>query len=162
LRVLGIDPGSQKIGLAVVEGDARTVRPVAFATRRLPAGAIGGRLQALYREVGEWIERWQPEAAAMEEVFVARNPRSALMLGQARGAALLALADGGLHPHGFAAASIKLAVAGHGRAGKPEMRRAVRMQLHLDRDPPEDAADALAVALTLVVTAWTARLEVGA
>lgn len=158
MRVLGIDPGSQKIGLAIVEGDARTVRPVAFATRRLPAGEIGVRLQALYREVGEWIERWRPEAAALEDVFIARNPRSALILGQARGAALLALADGGLQPQAFAAASIKLAVAGHGRAGKPEMRRAVRLQLALDRDPPEDAADALAVALTLVATAWTARL----
>lgn len=160
MRVLGIDPGSQKMGLAVLEGDASRVRPLAFATKRFPPGSVGCRLRLLYDEVKTWIERWQPDRAAIEQVFVSRNPGSALTLGQARGVALLALAEAGIEPVGFAASSIKQAVAGHGRAGKPEIRRAVRMQLGLDRDPPEDAADALAIAMTSIVTAWTASIGV--
>lgn len=162
MRVIGVDPGSRKIGLAILEGDARRMRPVAFTTARCPEGPLPERLRFIYDEVRDWVVRFDPVAAAVEDVFVARNARSALILGQARGAALLALAHAGLEPCGYATASIKQAVAGHGRAAKPEMRRAVRLQLGLDKDPSEDAADAVAVAMAHLVLAWQRALEVPA
>lgn len=151
-RVLGIDPGSRRLGLAVVEGDPRRQRAVAFATVAVGTGEIGARLRAIHTNVVEWIERYAPTAAAVEDVFVHRGVRSALMLGQARGVALLALAQYGLVPVSIAPARVKAAVGGHGRARKEEMRQMVRLQLNLDRLPSADAADALAVALTALVT----------
>lgn len=148
MRVLGLDPGSHKLGLAVLDGDGRTCRVVAYATERVPKGAIGSRLSHIFDVVEAWVREHGPQAAAVEEVFVKDNVRTALILGQARGAALLALARAGLEPHGYAPAQVKLGVAGHGRAGKAEMRQMVRLQLGLKTTPPEDAADALAVAMT--------------
>ena len=153
MRVLGIDPGSRKVGLGVVEGQVRKLQPIAYATVRFKRDTGVGRLQELHEAVGLWIQKYTPDAVCVEEVFVRNNVRSALILGQARGVALLSAGLSGHEPIGFAPARIKKAVAGHGRAAKPEMRRMVRMQLGLDHDPHEDAADALAVAMTHILEA---------
>lgn len=155
MRILGIDPGSRKLGLAVVQGEAGRLEPVAFATVRLKEASMGDRLLRLFDEVCGWVEGYEPDEAALEEVFVSRNARSALVLGQARGAALLALARRGVAVTGYPPARIKKAVGSHGRARKEEMRRMVRLQLGLASDPSEDAADALAVAVTRLVMSWS-------
>ena len=139
----------------MVDGRGGQLEPVAFATRRLNASSMAGRLEALFEEVSQWVETYGPDGAAMEEVFVARNARTALVLGQARGVALLALARAGLDVTGYPPARIKKAVGSHGRARKEEMRRMVRLQLRLTEDPSEDAADALAIAMTHLVMSWS-------
>lgn len=151
MRVLGIDPGSRKMGIAVVEGEARRLRPVAYASIRFGQATMVQRLQTLHAKVGEWLATYKPDAVAVEEIFVRNNVKSALVLGQARGAVLLAIGAAGLEPSGYAPATIKRAVAGHGHAGKPEMRAMVKLQLGLAKSPPEDAADALAVAMTHIL-----------
>ena len=148
-RVIGVDPGSRKVGVAVVEGDSRTLRPVAYDIIRLPVKEnMVVRLRVLFDSIIAWVKRYQPAAAAIEDVFVRNNARSALVLGQARGVALLALGEDGVQPFSYAPATIKKAVGGHGRAGKDEIRAMVRLQLGLRQQHGEDAADALAVAMT--------------
>ena len=96
------------------------MRPIAFTTVRLKAGPLVQRLVAIHHKIDEWIETYQPQAAAIEEIFVRNNnAKSALVLGQARGAALLAMGQHDLDPMGYAPATIKKAVAGHGRADVP-------------------------------------------
>lgn len=151
MRVLGIDPGSRKIGLAVVEGDTRRLAAVAYTSVRFGEETLLQRLLALHQKVGDWLNQYQPHAVVVEDIFVRNNARSALVLGQARGAALLAVAAAGLDAVSYAPATVKRAVAGHGAAAKPEMRAMVRMQLGLSKLPPEDAADALAVAMTHLI-----------
>jgi crossover junction endodeoxyribonuclease RuvC len=162
VRVLGIDPGSRKIGLAVVEAIPRGVRAVAFATVRLREAELAARLMEIHGAVRFWIERYQPAVGAVEEVFVRKNARSALILGQARGAALVAASGAGLRIEGYAPAAVKSVVGGHGRALKDDMRTMVQKQLGLAHRPSEDAADALAVAMTHILSRqWQARAMVG-
>ncbi len=136
------------MGLAVVEGDVRKLVTVAFATVRPKSSDLPARLAQLHDEVSRWLDKYKPDAAAVEEVFVRKNARSALLLGQARGAILVPVGRRSVPVFGYPPATIKKSVAGHGRAGKTEIRRMVRFQLGLDRDPAEDSADALAVAVT--------------
>jgi crossover junction endodeoxyribonuclease RuvC len=147
-RILGIDPGSQVTGFGVVERvDGRLVH-VAHGTLRHPGEAtIARRLDRLYRALCEVIEAHRPEEASVEQVFVARSARSALVLGQARGVALAALGAAGLVVHEYAPTRIKQSVAGSGRAAKTQIQRVVRRQLGLASTPAADAADALAAAI---------------
>ncbi len=116
------------------------LRPLGGAT--LPA-----RLAALAADLAELVERYRPDVASVEEVFVAASPRAALVLGQARGAALSVLGAAAVPMVEYAPARIKLTVSGHGRAAKPQMQRMVRRLLALEHAPPADAADALAAAI---------------
>lgn len=148
MRILGIDPGSHATGYGVVERRDGRLRHVAHGTLRPPRGApLAARLDYLYRAVGDVLREHEPEVAAVEQVFVALSPRSALVLGQARGAVLSALGAAGLGLSEYSAAQVKQAVAGSGRAGKREVQRMVRRLLELERAPGCDAADALAVAI---------------
>lgn len=114
------------------------------------------RLDAIYTAVREVIEAHRPEVASIEQVFVARSARSALVLGQARGVALAALGAQGLSVHEYAATRIKQQVTGNGRAAKEQVQRVVRRVLELERTPAADAADALAIA---ICHAQAGRLE---
>jgi crossover junction endodeoxyribonuclease RuvC len=147
LRILGVDPGSRVTGYGLIEVAGSRQRCVAHDVIRLPEGPLEQRLLLVLTRLRELIAEHRPDEVAMEEVFVRRNVASALVLGQARGAALCAVAEAGLPLHEYAPASIKLAVAGSGRAEKAQIQRMVRVLLNLPAAPAEDAADALACAL---------------
>ncbi len=146
-RILGIDPGSRITGYGIVDGD-QPPRLVAEGTLRLPRGAaLAVRLGRIYAGVSELIAAHAPDEVALEQVFVHRNPDTALKLGQARGAALTACVNAGLEVAEYAPAQIKQAVVGGGRADKRQVGYMVRALLRLTATPAEDAADALAAAL---------------
>lgn len=147
LRILGVDPGSRITGYGVIEVQGSRSRCVAQGVIKLPEKPLEQRLLMLLTRLRELIGEYRPHEVAMEQVFVRRNVASALVLGQARGAALCAVAEGELPLHEYAPASIKLAVAGSGRAEKSQIQRMVKVLLNLPAVPAEDAADALACAL---------------
>jgi crossover junction endodeoxyribonuclease RuvC len=148
MRILGIDPGSSITGYGVVDRVGGELLHVASGTVRPPREAsLPARLHFVYTVLAEVIRRHGPDVAVVEQVFVATSPRSALVLGQARGVALAALAAGEVAVSEYAAASIKQAVTGSGRAPKSQVQRMVRRLLALDSTPASDAADALAAAI---------------
>jgi crossover junction endodeoxyribonuclease RuvC len=148
MRILGIDPGSTVTGYGVVERAGGRLRHVAHGTLAVPRGApLPARLAALHRALSQVIADHGPDGAVVEQVFVAASPRSALVLGEARGVALAAAAAAGLPVFEYGARAIKLAVAGSGAAGKPEVQRMVCALLALGEAPAADAADALAAAI---------------
>jgi crossover junction endodeoxyribonuclease RuvC len=148
-RILGIDPGSRVLGWGVVDAEGSRVQHVAHGV--IAPGTkhpLPERLVEIFGGIEEAIDRWQPEAAAIEQVFTARGPKAALVLGQARGAALLALARAGLEIGEYSPAAIKLAVAGHGRASKEQLGSMVGRLLGVRLgEVAHDATDALAVAI---------------
>jgi crossover junction endodeoxyribonuclease RuvC len=163
MRVLGIDPGTAITGYGLVEEVGGDLKLVAFGVIRTPAGqSLPGRLQLIYRAVSNLAEEWEPEAAAVEELFFSRNVRTAMSVGQARGVALLALADAGLDVAEYTPLAIKQAVTGYGNADKVQVQEMVRLLLALAEVPrPDDAADALAVAICHLHSARLAALSEG-
>ena len=153
MRVLGIDPGSRRTGLGVVEDCGDGLRAVAWHCVRmdgaLPASA---RLGEIYRGVAEIIAEHRPQAVAIEQVFVAKNARSSLVLGQASGAAICAAVVAGFAVAEYSALQIKRAVVGGGRASKEQVQHMVRVLLGLRAPPGSDEADALACAICHVHT----------
>ena len=151
MRVMGIDPGLRACGWGVIDVDGGRQRFVACGTVRPEnrAGtALPDRLLDLHRGLAAVIEAHRPEAGAVEQTFVNRDGQGTLKLGQARGVAVLALAQAGLVVGEYANNAIKKAVVGVGRADKAQIGHMVRLQLPgADPDSP-DAADALAIALT--------------
>ena len=132
-----------------------------FGVIRTPANQpLPRRLQLIYRAVSDLAAKWEPEAAAVEELFFSRNVRTAMSVGQARGVALLALADAGLDVAEYTPLVIKQAVTGYGNADKAQMQEMVRLLLELAEVPrPDDAADALAVAICHLHSARLAALS---
>jgi crossover junction endodeoxyribonuclease RuvC len=147
--VLGIDPGTHRTGYAVAEGV--TGRPVAreFGVITTPASmATGTRLRTIYERVRALIERYEPEVAAVERLFLGQNAPSAVSVGQARGVVLLALAQAGVTLEEFTPSAVKTAIVGYGRAEKAQVQEMVRRVYRLEQQPrPDDAADALALAM---------------
>lgn len=149
MRVLGVDPGIAITGYGVVEEVEAVLKPLAFGAIRTPADRpLPARLQLIYRRIRALTAEWQPSAAAVEELFFSSNARTAMSVGQARGVALLALADAGLPVAEYTPLEVKQAVTGYGGADKVQMQEMVRLLLSLPEVPrPDDAADALAVAI---------------
>lgn len=147
LRILGVDPGSRVTGYGLIEVQGARQRCVVHDVIRLPEAPLEQRLLLVLTTLRALIAEHRPDEVAMEQVFVKHNVASALVLGQARGAALVAVAEAGLPLHEYAPASIKQAVAGNGRAEKAQIQKMVKMLLNLPAVPAEDAADALACAL---------------
>lgn len=147
MRILGIDPGSRATGYGVVDLSNSTLQRVAGGVIRCGTGSLASRLARIDRELSAMLVEIQPVAAALESVFSARNPRSALQLGQARGVALAACGRAGLEAAEYAPSQVKLAVVGHGAADKAQVQRMVQRLLGLATPPPADEADALAVAI---------------
>lgn len=164
MRVLGIDPGTAITGYGLVDEEAQGLTLVGCGVITTPSDQpLAARLQEIHRSLGMVIERHQPEAAAVEELFFARNARTALSVGHARGVALLALAQAGLPIFEYKPLEIKQAVAGYGRADKQQVQEMVRMLLSLDQAPqPDDAADAVAVAICHLHSRRMAGLIAGA
>jgi crossover junction endodeoxyribonuclease RuvC len=148
MRVLGIDPGSRITGFGVVNvlRNGR-LSYVSSGCIRIPGGSLASRLKAVYDGVSQVITTYHPNHLAIEKVFMARNADSALKLGQARGVAVCAGANRALDVNEYTALQIKHAVVGRGRAGKEQVQHMVKALLHLDGNPPIDAADALACAI---------------
>jgi crossover junction endodeoxyribonuclease RuvC len=148
MRILGIDPGSVATGYGVVERRGARVEHVAHGTLRPPRGAsLAVRLAFLHRAVAQLVADHRPARIGVERVFAGRGVRSALVLGQARGAVLAALADAGAEIHELAPQHVKLAVTGTGAAEKQQVQGMVRRLLALPETPARDAADALAAAI---------------
>jgi len=148
-----------RMGWGIVEGE-ETPQLVAYGTLTTPARrSPADRLHSLFHELLQITERYRPQAAALEELFFARNVRTAFAVGQARGVALLALAEAGLPVHEYSPLEVKQAVTGYGGADKRQVQEMVRALLSLDHIPrPDDAADALAVALCHFHSARTQQL----
>jgi crossover junction endodeoxyribonuclease RuvC len=152
VRVLGIDPGTRVTGYGVVEAERGRIRYIGSGCVRTAPGDMAPRLAEIYRGLTEVISTYAPRDAAVEEVFVARNPASAIKLGQARGVAIAASVAGDLAVHEYAARRVKQAVVGTGRASKEQVQHMVCTLLSLRGSPQEDAADALAIAICHVNT----------
>lgn len=147
--VLGVDPGSRRTGWGVVERREGRLRLVAAGVIRSDTDApMPERLATLHAGLAGVIAAHTPAAAAIEAIFAHRSAASAIVLGQARGVALLALAQAGLTVHEYNASTVKRTVGGSGRADKDEVARMVAMLLGGAVPGPADATDALAIAMT--------------
>ena len=151
-RVLGIDPGLATTGFGVVDANAagRDAVAVAMGTIRTRArDARADRLAQIAERVGELIEEHHPDEVAIEQHFVAQNVRSAMAIGEARAAVMVAAASRGVPVYEYAPTAVKEAVAGYGGAPKEQVAQMVMAQLNLSEEPsPLDVSDALAIALT--------------
>ena len=149
-RILGIDPGSQRTGVGIIDADASGATRHVFhmALQLLDNETFPLRLKQIFDDMCALIEEHRPDEVAIERVFMARNPDSALKLGQARGAAICAAVHRGLTVTEYAPKEIKQAVVGTGGAGKGQIQHMVGMLLNISTKMQADAADALAVALT--------------
>ncbi len=148
VRTIGIDPGSRLTGYGIVEKHQANLLHIDCGVIAPPAKAsLADRLCFIQDELEKIIDTYKPLAAAAEGVFFARNWRSALKLGQARGAALAALARRGLSVEEYPPATVKQAVVGYGRADKQQVQQMVKILLGLPEIPEENSADALAVAI---------------
>lgn len=159
MRILGIDPGATVTGYGVVERTGSGVEHRAHGTLRFPRShAPHQRLAAIFDGVTQWVDDARPDAAAIEKIFVSASPRSALVLGQARGAALAALGSRGVPVFEYAPQQLKRSVTGNGAATKRQVQAMVRRLLTLEATPAADAADALALALCHAQAGPLARL----
>ncbi|MCV2885551.1 crossover junction endodeoxyribonuclease RuvC [Aestuariibacter sp. AA17] len=145
--ILGIDPGSRITGYGVVKQVGAKMEYVASGCIRVKGEELAGRLNQIFNGVSEIIAQYQPQLFAIEQVFMAKNPDSALKLGQARGAAIVAATCAQLPVAEYSARQIKQSVVGKGSADKTQVQHMVMHLLKLSASPQADAADALAVAL---------------
>ncbi len=161
MRVLGVDPGTAITGWGVVEDNDDTLRLVAYGVITTAAGTpLPERLQIIYRELTALAAHWQPDTSAIEELFFSKNAKTALAVGHGRGAAMLALANAGLTIAEYKPLEVKQAITGYGGADKPQMQQMVKLLLGLNDIPrPDDAADALAVAICHLHSARLRLLE---
>jgi crossover junction endodeoxyribonuclease RuvC len=150
-RVLGIDPGLNVTGYAVVEPSSTGPQVVEAGVIRPAArhAAMGQRLAYLYDGIEETLGKYAPEALAIERVHShVKHPRTSILMAHARGVIVLAAAARGIPVYGYAASRVKKTLTGSGRAPKPQMQHAIMTELRLDRLPePHDLADACALAL---------------
>jgi crossover junction endodeoxyribonuclease RuvC len=148
-RIFGIDPGSARTGYGCLDTDGSRHRLVSCGALAAPPRAeLPEKLRFIHDRLLDLIRASRADCVAIENLFHAKNVRSALVLGHARGVAVLAAVEAGLPIVEYTPAEIKVAVVGYGRAEKPQIQQMVRMLLGLDTAPsPHDAADALAIAI---------------
>ena len=146
MRALGIDPGSRNTGLGLVERTSDGLRCVGYECIKMRSEPLPERLGCIYRGVQDVVQRFSPEVIAVEQVFVSNNAKSALTLGQARGAAVCAGVTMNISVYEYSALQIKRAVVGSGNAKKEQIQHMVRVLLGLRATPSADEADALACA----------------
>lgn len=146
-RILGIDPGSRLTGFGLIDAQRGRAQYVESGVIRIDPGPLDARLACIFSGITELLVEFQPTSVAIENVFMHRNAASALKLGQARGAAIVAAAVAGVVVAEYTPAEIKLSVVGNGRAAKAQVQFMVSRLLGLAALPRADAADALAGAL---------------
>lgn len=149
MLIIGIDPGYAIVGVGVVRYEASKFRILEYDAITTPAGMpTPARLKKIYEEINEFLDKYKPDAVAIEELFFNSNAKTAIAVGQARGVLLLAAANKNIPICEYTPLQIKQAVTGYGRADKTQMQSMVKMLLNLNHIPkPDDAADALAVAI---------------
>ena len=149
MRIFGIDPGSDHTGYGCVDSDGSRHRLVVCGVLTAPArSGFPEKLLVIHDGLAALLARWRPECVAVESLFYARNVRSALRLGHARGVAVLAAVEAGLPILEYTPAEVKQAVVGYGRAEKHQVQEMIKLLLGLRSVPaPHDVADALAVAV---------------
>ncbi|PLX79493.1 MAG: crossover junction endodeoxyribonuclease RuvC [Desulfuromonas sp.] len=148
MRILGIDPGTGITGFGIIDTEGNRLRHVDNGIIKTRSTApLAERLQLIYRGLQQIIADYQPDYMSVEQVFLARNPRAALTLGHARGAALLAGVNATLDVFEYSALQVKSAVVGYGHADKQQVQQMVKTLLNLPEIAQEDASDALAVAI---------------
>lgn len=147
ITILGVDPGSRITGVGVISAQGNDLKHVFSESIKLPKADLPERLQAIYSRLQAVIAQTRPDIAVIEKVFIAKNPQSALVLGHARGAAMLAAVNNALPVIEYSATEIKKTVVGRGRADKAQVQHMMRILLGLRVAPEEDASDALAAAV---------------
>lgn len=148
VRVLGIDPGSRITGYGVIDAYRGKLSFVTCGVIKTDSGApFAHRINEIFDGINQIIQVHQPVVAAVEDVFVSKNPRSALKLGQARGAAVVAAMQNGLSVCDYSPKLVKQSVVGYGQAEKGQIQHMMKILLGLPKQPSTDAADALAVAM---------------
>ncbi|MEE0514185.1 MAG: crossover junction endodeoxyribonuclease RuvC [Emergencia sp.] len=149
MRILGIDPGYAILGWGVLDHVGNRFSVVDYGAVTTDAGMqMPLRLQHLYTELSAIIEKYRPDAASIEELFFNNNAKTAIMVGQARGVAVLACVNGGLEISEYTPLQIKQALVGYGRADKKQVQAMVKAILNLREVPkPDDTADAVAAAI---------------
>ncbi len=149
MRILGIDPGYALMGWGIVELQGNHFTPVAYDSISTSKDMEPTeRLKSIYNELMEIIAEYRPEAASIEELFFNNNVTTAIMVGEARGVAMLACANSGVAVYEYTPLQIKQALVGYGRAEKKQVQQMVKMFLNLEKVPkPDDTADALAAAI---------------
>lgn len=150
MRILGLDPGTATTGYGIIDVDSDRYEVVCYGViSTSPKDATPVRLQSTYRQLTALLAEYRPDTAGVEQLFFGRNITTAIGVGQARGVLLLALADADVPLSEYSPPSVKEAVTGYGNADKPQVQLMVRHLLNLEETPkPDDAADALAVAIT--------------
>jgi crossover junction endodeoxyribonuclease RuvC len=152
--LLGIDPGIADMGYGVIDVSGGKERWLAHGSVKTPAGsAMSGRLARLYDALQDIITEYRPVAVAMERLYFSKNVKTALAVSEARGVMRVCIEKNGLECREFSPQEVKLAVCGHGGAEKVQVQKMVKALLGLKEIPePDDAADALAMAITLANT----------
>ncbi|WP_353409568.1 crossover junction endodeoxyribonuclease RuvC [Arenicella sp. 4NH20-0111] len=145
--ILGIDPGSQITGVGVIRSQGNELKHIYSESLKLPKGELPLRLEDLYVRLQNIIAQTKPDIVSIERVFVAKNPQSALVLGHARGAAMLSAVTNKIPVVEYSATEIKKTVVGKGRADKAQVQHMMRVLLGLRVVPEVDASDALAAAV---------------
>jgi len=151
MRILGIDPGLQTTGFGVIDVHGSQLSYVAsgvIRTDKVNQGNLPNRLRVIYDGILEINQRYQPQTASVEIVFVNVNPQATLLLGQARGCCVTALVSCNLEVAEYTALQMKKAITGQGRAAKSQIQEMVKRMLKLPSAPGPDAADALGLAIT--------------
>lgn len=148
MRILGVDPGLRRTGFGVIDAQGQRLQYVTSGIIVVPADQpLAGRLKVILDNIREVVQATRPDVSVVEKVFVNANPTSTLLLGQARGAAMCALADSLLEVHEYTALQVKKSVVGNGHAAKEQVQKMVQHLLGLDGVPASDSADALACAI---------------
>ncbi|OGX68263.1 MAG: crossover junction endodeoxyribonuclease RuvC [Paenibacillus sp. RIFOXYA1_FULL_44_5] len=149
MRILGIDPGIAIVGFGFIDKVGSTLKPVQYGsiqTESTEDSAV--RLKMIYDSILKLIDRYEPQAVAIEKLFFNRNVTTALTVGQARGVLMLAAVQKGLPIGEYTPLQVKQAIVGYGKAEKKQVQEMVKMFLHLSTVPkPDDVADALAIAI---------------
>lgn len=149
MRILGIDPGYAIVGYGVVEHERGRNKYISHGAATTPAGMpLHLRLMEIYSDMGILIDKYKPDAVAVEELFFNTNVKTAIQVGHARGVILLACAEKGVELFEYTPLQVKQAVVGYGRAEKKQVMEMTKILLGLSAVPkPDDAADALAIAI---------------
>jgi crossover junction endodeoxyribonuclease RuvC len=158
MRIFGIDPGSERTGYGCIDSSgSRHILVTCGTLSAPPRTTFSERLLLIHSGLKSLLERHRPECVAVEDIFFARNVRSALKLGHARGIALLAASQAAIPVAEYSPAEIKRSVVGYGRAEKQQVQAMMKLLLGLDEVPsPHDVADALAVAICHIHTSTSA------
>lgn len=160
MRVIGLDPGLRATGWGVVDSDGCVVSHVANGCCRTSGTNLGERLASLYEQLTEVVEKFLPDEASVEKTFVNSNYSGSLLLGHARGVAILSVAQSGISVGEYAPNAVKKAVTGVGHAEKCQVESMVKLQLTGVKINGSDASDALAIALAhTVIRRFTGKLD---